>query len=127
MNALLKIDSIMIYVSSLESAAKFYEEALGLRRAWTDIEQGMIGFRLKEGDSEIVIHGDHNLRNPSFSFLVDNVERFCIDYLKKGHTVVKEPLDVRCGKYAILADPDGNELPIIDLTKFGNEPKYDQS
>jgi len=125
MNNLLKVDSIMFFVSNLERAAKFYEEALGLKRIWTDGEQGMIGFRLNEGDSEIVIHNDRNLQNPSFSFLVENVEKFYTDFLEKGHSVVKEPFEVRCGKYAILADPDGNELPIIDLTKFGSKPKYD--
>ena len=67
------------------------------------------------------------MKNPDFSFLVDDVEKFCNDYQKKGHTVIKEPFEVRCGKYAVLADPDGNEIPIIDLTKFGNKPKYDQS
>lgn len=28
--------------------------------------------------------------------------------------MVQKPFDVRCGKFAVLADPDGNELPIID-------------
>ena len=31
-NTLLKIDSAMFYVSDLEKAAKFYENALGLKR-----------------------------------------------------------------------------------------------
>lgn len=53
------------------------------------------------------------------------MEKFRIDYRDKGHAVVKEPFEVRCGKYAILADPDGNELPIIDLTRFGSKPMYD--
>ena len=123
MNTLLKIDSIMLYVSDLEKAAKFCENALGLRRVWTDKEQGMIDFVFPEGDSEIVIHNDSTMPNPSFSFLVKNVEQFCGEYQKKGHRVVQEPFDVRCGKFAVIADPDGNELPIIDLTKFGNKPR----
>jgi len=126
MNALLKIDSIMFYVSNLEKAARFYENALSLRPVWTDKEQNMIGFAFQESDSEIVIHNDSSLPNPSFSFLVENVEEFCVEYQKRGNKVVKEPFDVRCGKYAVLADPDGNELPIIDLTKFGNKPRYDE-
>jgi len=47
-------------------------------------------------------------------------------YGKKGYTVTRKPFDVRCGKFAVLADPDGNELPIIDLTKFGDKPRYDK-
>jgi predicted enzyme related to lactoylglutathione lyase len=126
MNSLLKIDSVMFYVSDLEKAAKFYEDVLGLKRVWTDKEEGMIGFVFKESDSEIVIHNDSTMTNPSFSFLVENVEEFCDEYAKKGHKLVQKPFDVRCGKLAVLADSDGNELSIIDLTKFGNKPRYDE-
>lgn len=126
MNAFLKIDSIMFYVSSLEKSAEFYSCVLGLRQVWADEEQGMIGFSFKRSDSEIVIHSDPDLPNPSFSFLVRNAEKFCDEFQKKGYRVVKEPFEVRCGKYAVLADPDGNELPIIDLTKFGEKPRYER-
>lgn len=126
MNALLKIDCVMFYVSNLEKATKFYENVLGLKRVWTDREREMIGFIFPESDSEIVIHRDPSLPNPCFSFNVTNVEEFCNEYQKKGYTIVQKPFDVRCGKFAVLADPDGNELPIIDLTKFGNKPRYDK-
>jgi len=126
MDALLKIDSIMFFVSYLEKAAEFYENILGLKRVWTDKKHGMIGFVFPEGNSEIVLHNDSSLPNPSFCFLVKNVQTFCDRFKKNGYTVVKEPFEVRCGKHAVLADPDGNELPIIDLTKFGAKPKYDE-
>ena len=126
MNALLKIDNIMFFVSDLQKAAKFYENVLGLKRVWTDKKHRMIGFIFSESDSEIVIHNNSNMLNPSFSFLVKNVQMFCDEYKKKGYIVVREPFEVRCGKFAVLADPDGNELPIIDLTKFGGKPRYDE-
>ena len=126
MGALLKIDSIMFYVTDLEKAAEFYADVLGLRRVWTDEKRGMIGFVFRESNSEIVIHNDSSLPNPSFSFSVRNVKAFCNEYRAKGGAVVREPFEVRCGKYAVIADPDGNELPIIDLTKFGNKPRYDK-
>jgi len=124
MNALLKIDSIMFFVSDLERAAGFYENVLGLRRVWTDGKRRMIGFVFPESDSEIVVHSDSSMPNPSFSFLVKNVQTFCDDYRRKGCTVVTDPFEVRCGKFAVLADLDGNELPIVDLTKFGDKPRY---
>jgi len=126
MVALLKIDSIMFCVSDLEKSAKFYESVLGLKVGWTDKEEGMIGFLFPESDSEIVIHRDPNLPTPSFSFLVRNVEKFCDEYKRRGYRIAREPFEVRCGKFAVLADPDGNELPIIDLTKFGDKPRYDE-
>jgi predicted enzyme related to lactoylglutathione lyase len=126
MNKLLKIDNIMFFVKDLEKASKFYENVLGLKRVWTDKKNKMIGFVFDESDSEIVIHGDPEIPNPDFSFLVENVEQFCEEYREKGYSLIREPFDVRCGKFAILADPDGNAIPIIDLTKFGNKPRYDE-
>lgn len=125
-NTLLKIDSVMFYVSDLEKAAKFYEDILGLKRVWTDKKQKMIGLIFPESDSEIVIHEDASMPSPFISFLVGDVQKFCNEYQKKGGTMVQRPFDVRCGKLAILTDPDGNELPIIDLTEFGNKPRYDE-
>jgi len=116
----------MFFVSDLEKASKFYENVLGLKRVWADKEHGMIGLVFQESDSEIVIHNDSSMPNPSFSLLVRNVEKFCDENGKKGYTVTRKPFDVRCGKFSVLADPDGNELPIIDLTKFGDKPRYDK-
>jgi len=127
MNALLKIDSIMFHVSNLHKSTEFYEDVLCLRRVWADDERKMVGLVFPESDSEIVIHNDASMPNPSFNFLVADVEAFCLDYEKRGYEVIQGPLDVRCGKYAILADPDGNRLPIIDLTRFGNKPRYDHN
>ncbi|MDQ1279637.1 MAG: hypothetical protein QG670_899 [Thermoproteota archaeon] len=125
MSTLRKIDCIEFYVSNLEEAEAFYSSVLGLRKVWTDNAHGMIGFVCKENDSEIVIHTDSTRTKPSFCFSVEDVEKFCDEYQKLGYKIVKAPFDVRCGKYAILGDPFGNMLPIIDLTKFGNKPRYD--
>jgi len=63
--------------------------------------------------------------NPDFSFLVENVEEFVREFKDAGYTVLREPFDVRPGKFAVLSDPDGNIINIIDLSNFGNKPKYD--
>lgn len=124
MHTLLKIDCIMYFVKDLEKSATFYEE-LGLQRRWTDTTRGMIGFTFPESDSEIVIHTDNSIPNYDFSFLVENVEGFCKEFTEKGYSVTFGPIAVRSGKYAILQDKDGNNIPIIDLTNFGGKPQYD--
>ena len=125
MKELRKIDCIMYFVQDLDKAEKFYTEELGLKRVWRDDEYHMIGFVFPESDSEIVIHRDESLRNPDFSFLVDNVEDYCNSFKAKGYKILFGPIEVRPGKYAVLSDPDGNGIPIIDLTKFGGLPQYD--
>ena len=121
----LKIDSIMHYVDDLDKSCKLYTEIYKLQKAWEDKERGMIGFLFPENNSEIVIHSDKSIPNPSYSFSVENVEEFCTEYKKLGYKVLVEPFDVRTGKYAIIADLDNNEIGIIDLTKFDNTPRYD--
>ncbi len=119
-----KIDCIMYCVANLEEASKFYEEVLGLKRAWYDQKEEMMGFSLPNTESEIVLHKDTTLPNPDISFQVENVTLFCDYYLNRGYKVELEPIEVRCGKYAVLLDPDGNKIPIIDLTKFGGKARY---
>jgi lactoylglutathione lyase len=120
MAGLRKIDNVMYRVNDLEEAANFYEGVLGLKRLWTDLEAGQIGYVFPDGDSEIVIHNDPDIPNPDFSFLVDDVAAFCADFKRQGHAVVKEPFEVRCGWFAVLEDPDGNLISIVDLTRFAN-------
>ena len=127
MEGLLKIDSILFYVTNINQSTRFYQNVLGMEKAWTDPEQKMIGFIFPQSDSEIVIHNINTLPNPSFSFLVKNVLEFCIDFKRQGYKILEEPFEVRTGKFAILEDLDGNKIPIIDLTNFGNQPRYNEN
>lgn len=121
---LLKIDNIMHKVSDLQKAEKFYSEVLGLEKLWADEKAQMIGFKLEQSDSEIVITSDPNMPAFDWSFLVEDVVVFVEDFKKQGYKIETEPVEARCGKYAVLLDPDGNKIPIIDLTKFGGKPKF---
>lgn len=125
MNKLLKIDNIMYRVKDLEKAKVFYQEVLGLKKVWEDKEMKMVGFMLEQSDSEIVIHSNKEMPDFDFSYLVINVGEFVKEVESKGYGVKLEPIDVRTGRYAVLLDSDGNEIPIIDLTKFGGKPRYD--
>jgi len=125
MQGLLKIDAIMHYVKDLERSCKVYEEVFKLKKAWEDKERKMIGFLFPENNSELVIHSDETIPNPSYSFSVENVREFCKEYKNLGYKVLVEPFEVRTGYFAILADLDDNEIGIIDLIKFDNKPRYD--
>lgn len=125
MNGLIKIDSIMFRVTDLDASAAFYSGVLGLRQVWRDDGHQMIGFVFPESDSEIVIHTNPDIPNPDFSFLVDDVAAFVQAYRDAGHAVLVEPFEVRTGKLAVLSDPDGNAISIIDLAGFGGWPRYD--
>ena len=125
MNKLLRIDNIMYRVSDLAKGEEFYAHVLGLRKMWEDKERHMMGFTFADSDAEIVIHANPSLPTFDYSFLVEDVEGFCTEYSTQGYRVAVEPIEVRCGQYVVLSDPDGNAIPIIDLSKFGGKPRYD--
>ena len=114
----------MYGVNNLEKAEKFYSGVLGLKKVWTDNKRKMIGFVFEQSDSEVVIHSNSDIPKFDYSYLVDDVVEFCENFKKSGYKLILEPIDVRPGKYAVLQDIDGNEIPIIDLSKFGGKPRY---
>jgi predicted enzyme related to lactoylglutathione lyase len=124
MHKLLRIDNIMYRVSDLAQGEAFYTQMLGLQKTWEDKERHMMGFTFADRDAEIVIHAHPSLPTFDYSYLVEDVVGFCAEYRAKGYTVAVEPMEVRCGQYAMLSDPDGNGIPIIDLSKFGGKPRY---
>lgn len=105
----------MHLVDDIHEAANFYETVMGLRRGWTDDENKMIGLLFPGNDTELVLHMNKNLPNPNVSFQVENVMDFVSKYKTKGYKVLLEPFDIRCGKCAIIQDPYGNGLEVMDI------------
>ena len=123
--ALRKVDAVMHLVDDIYEAAEFYEKVMGLKRGWTDDKNKMIGMLFPGNDTEIVLHMNKYLPNPNVSFQVEDVMEFVEKYKAKGYKVLEAPFDIRCGKCAILEDPYGNGLEIMDITKFGGKPRFD--
>ncbi len=120
-----KIDAVLLRVKDLEKTAGFYINVMGLKHGWTDKEHHMIGLLFPGNDTELVLHCDENLPDPNVSYQVDNVLEFLEKYRNQGYTILVEPFDIRCGKCAILQDPEGHSVEIMDITKFG-EPRFDE-
>lgn len=115
----------MYYVSDLKKAEIFYVNILGLIKKWEDKSLNMIGFVMQESDSEVVIHNSDEIPKFDYAYLVKNVDSFLKEFKQKGGKIKSEPINVRCGKFAVILDSDNNQIPIIDLTKFGGKPRYD--
>jgi predicted enzyme related to lactoylglutathione lyase len=111
-----KIDCVMIRVEDLEAAALYYSDVFGLRRIWQD--ETSIGLGFPETDAEIVLH-----RNPEVPssvdvhYLVDDVVCSVQVLRENGCTVLSEPFDVPIGKCAVVRDPFGTTLSILDMSK----------
>jgi predicted enzyme related to lactoylglutathione lyase len=111
-----KIDCIMIRVEHIEAAASYYTDVFGLRPQWSG--DGSIGLKFRESDSEIVLHRDPNIPSSiEVHYLVDDVITAVAEYAAQGCRVLVAPFDITIGKCAVIRDPFGTRLCILDMTK----------
>jgi predicted enzyme related to lactoylglutathione lyase len=106
----------MVKVDDLEAAARYYAEVFGLKRLWAD--GFSIGMGMPETDAEVVLHNDPNLpKDIGVHYLVEDVVAAVTELSAKGCTVIEPPFDIAIGKCAVIRDPFGTILPILDMTK----------
>ena len=111
-----KIDCVMIRVDDIEAAATYYAEVFGLRPQWSGDDS--IGLVFPESDAEIVLHNDPNMPSSvEVHYLADDVVASVAEYTAKGCRVLVEPFDITIGKCAVIQDPFGTRLCILDMTK----------
>jgi lactoylglutathione lyase len=106
----------MIRVEDVEAAASYYADVFGLLRRWSG--DGAIGLVFQETDAEIVLHRDPNIPSSvEVHYLVDDVVAAIADYAARGCQIVVAPFDITIGKCAVVRDPFGTRLCILDMTK----------
>ena len=109
-----KIDCVMIRVPDLDAGARFYEETCGLRRLWSDALS--VGLAMSETDAEIVVHTMDLPPDRSVHYLVDDVPAAVAELVGRGCQVDEAPFEIPIGRCAVLTDPFGNALCVLDLS-----------
>lgn len=113
---LLKIDCVMLGVDDLEAAVAYYQEAFGLKLHWRGDRQA--GLRMPETDAEIVLHTEEDLpRAATVYYLVEDVPAAVEQLVAHGCSVLVAPFEIAIGTCAVLSDPFGHELRILDMSK----------
>ena len=116
-----KIDCVMIRVPDVPSAEKFYNEVFGVRTLWRDA--GNAGLVFPNSDVEIVLHSNNNIPNKvEVHYLVDNVVSAVALYESKGCRILVPPFDILIGKCAVIQDPFGTTICILDQTSGRRPP-----
>ena len=111
-----KIDCIMVKVPDVHEAAEFYHDVFGLKPNW-EYDQ-TIGMKLAESGTEIVLHSRQDIPfKVDVTYLVDSVDEAIIRYEEQGCTTIKAPFDIRIGRCAVIMDPFGISISILDMTK----------
>ena len=116
-----KIDCVMIRVEDMQAAVTYYTDVFGLRPVWWD--EMSTGLAFPETDAEIVLHREQNIPSRvEVHYLVDDVIVAVRTFAAKGCRVLVEPFDIAIGKCAVIEDPFGIRLCILDMTKGPLEP-----
>jgi lactoylglutathione lyase len=92
------------------------QKSFGLRPKWSG--KGAVGRVFPETDAEIVPHRETTIP-PSVidHYLVDDVVVAAAHYAAEGCLIIVAPFDITIGKCAVLRDPFGARLCILDTTK----------
>ena len=109
-----KVDAVTFRVPDLDSGIAFYTDRLGQALKWRNDEIGSAGLALPESDAEIVLTTEHGYEP---NWLVESVDDAARAVEEAGGAVLAAPLDVPVGRVAVVADPFGNVLVLIDLSK----------
>ena len=107
-----KIDCLMLKVDDLDAALRFYSEALGNPVLWRTPEAAGLG--MPETKAELVLH---TRLGPEVDLLVANVDE-ALERLKgAGGETITGPFDIPIGRCAVVRDPFGNSIVMLDQTK----------
>ena len=108
----LKIDCHMLSAPDLDAAIDFYQNRLGQSLIWRTDDAA--GFRMPETDAELVVH---RRLAAETDLLVKSVPEAVERLVTAGASCIAPPFDIAIGKCAVMRDPFGNTLTILDQSK----------
>ncbi|MFI7061418.1 VOC family protein [Kribbella sp. NPDC050124] len=115
MSGLLRaVDAVTVRVPDLDSGLAFYRDVLGHELVWRNDEIGQAGLRLPDSDTEIVLATDLDYAP---SWLVTSADEAAEQIVSRGGRLVTAAFDIPVGRCAVVADPFGNPLVVLDLSK----------
>jgi len=108
-----KVDCIRLYVADLDQGLAFYRDQLGHELIWRT--QDAAGLRLAEDESEVVLHTE---KMPvEVDLKVESADAAAQRFQSAGGTVTVSPFDIQIGRAAVVEDPWGNQLVLLDSSK----------
>jgi len=109
-----KLDAVSIPVPDLDRGLRFYRDALGHRLRWCNDGIGQAGLWMPETDTEIVLS---TRLEYAPNWLVTSAEGAAREVAAAGGRTLDGPFEIPVGRVMKVADPFGNQLLLIDLSK----------
>jgi lactoylglutathione lyase len=108
-----KIDCFQIPVPDLEAGLAFYRDRLGHTLNWRTATAA--GLRLADSGAELVLQTER--AEPEMDLLVASAEAAVAAIEAAGGKVVVPVFDIQIGRCAVIEDPWGNRLVLLDMSK----------
>ncbi len=108
-----KVDCVRMPVTDLEAALVFYRDRLGHELKWRTATSA--GLRMPDSDAEIVVHTEGGWTETDL--LVDAVDDAVARIVEGGGSVAQPAFDIAIGRCAVVRDPFGNMLVVLDMSK----------
>lgn len=111
---LLKVDAVTVPVPDLDAGLRFYCESLGHTLRWRNDLLGQAGLRLPGSETELVLTTRFGYEP---NWLVADADDAAAAFESAGGQLIAEPAEIPVGRVAVVADPFGNRLVLLDLSK----------
>lgn len=108
-----KVDAVVMAVSDVDEGLAFYRDALGHALIWRTPTAA--GLRMAESDTELVLQTERSSQETDI--LVTSVDEAVEQIVAIGGSLLVEPFDIAVGRCAVAADPWGNQLVLLDMSK----------
>jgi predicted enzyme related to lactoylglutathione lyase len=109
-----KVDAVQVPVPDLGAGLRFYRDCLGHDLRWRNDQIGQAGLAMPGSDTEIVLTTGQKYEP---NWLVTSAGEAAATVQAAGGRVVTGPFDIPVGRVAVVADPFGNILVLVDLSK----------
>jgi predicted enzyme related to lactoylglutathione lyase len=108
------VDAVTIPVPDLDEGLHFYRDQLGHQLLWRHDTIGQAGMLLPDSTTEIVLSTEVGYAP---TWLVSSLDEALDRITAAGGRVVDQPRTIPVGRLAVVADPFGNRLVLIDLSE----------
>ena len=116
-----KVGAVILLVSNMDRAIKFYRDTLGLvvkniSDEWTEFFTSGTVLALHPAKTKV----KHN-PNMLVGFMVSDLDSIASTLRSKNIKFFKEPKEESFGKHAIIEDPDGHLISIAEIKSKSSE------